>query len=122
MFEFFSPEAYRAKGCLLSLLSSPGCRVGAGLTRCERHVCFEDLEGLLCCSRDPPVSLATNRKDIQVKAAPKCLIILVNSNVHTLSSLEKDYQETKQCRDKVAVNIYEYICSEAVLAHSAYTM
>lgn len=65
----FSPEPYRAKGCLPSLLSSLGCRAGAGLTRWERHVCFENLEGLLSCG--PPVSLSTHRKDKQVKAAPK---------------------------------------------------
>lgn len=56
-----SPEPYRAKGCLLSLLSSLGCRADAGLTRWERKDCFEDLEGLLCCG--PPVSFSANRKD-----------------------------------------------------------
>lgn len=54
----FSPEPYRAKGCLLSLLSSLGCRVAAGLTRWERQKCLEDLGGLLSCG--PPVSPSKN--------------------------------------------------------------
>lgn len=104
----FSPEPYRAKGCLLS---SVGCRAGAGRTRWERQVCFEDLDlllGLVCCG--PPMSLSTNRKDKCVKAEQKlkavnelCLIIRVDSNAHTVNLLEKE----KQSSDEVAVNIYE---------------
>lgn len=57
----FSPEPYRAKGCLLSWLSSLDCCAGAGLTRWERQACLESLEGLLCLIA--PVSLSTSRKD-----------------------------------------------------------
>lgn len=57
----FSPEPYRAKGCLLSLLSSLGCRVAAGRTRWERQRCLEDLGGLLSCG--PPASPSKNNNN-----------------------------------------------------------
>lgn len=53
MFASFSPEPYRAKGCLLCLLSSPRCCADAALTLQER---FDDLEGLRCLVLPPSFS------------------------------------------------------------------
>lgn len=75
----FSPEPYRAKGCLLSLLSSLGCRVAAGRTRWERQKCLEDLGGLLSCG--PPVSPSKNN--------------------HTKSLIHFDKLKSKQNIDKM---------------------
>lgn len=61
----FSPEPYRAKGCLLSLLRSLGCRGGEGLTCWDCRLFFEGLEGFLC----RPEPLSTKREE---KLGNKC--------------------------------------------------
>lgn len=66
MFASFSPEAYRAKGCLLCLLSSLRCCADAALTLQER---FDDLEGLRCL--DWPAFFSTMRKDKILKYQQK---------------------------------------------------
>lgn len=121
----FSPEPYRAKGCLLSLPSSLGCRAGAGLTRKERQACFEDLEGLLCCA--PLASFSTNRKD---KAALKYQeqkslkwgfqksAVAVDSSAQTVSVFQRDHlSENEQRGDEFAVDKYESIQKSLTCLH-----
>lgn len=66
MLASFSPEPYRAKGCLLCLLSSLRCCADAALTLQER---FDDLEGLRCL--DWPAFFSTMRKDKILKYQQK---------------------------------------------------